>query len=90
MFGAFVRSVGFELGSIGGAVFLDFLGFFLGELGFRGGLVFCGVEVRFFLAVFFFGFFVLGKFGFARGVNLLSVVLLEFGAPAQSIGFGVV
>jgi hypothetical protein len=90
VFGAFVRGVGFEFGAIGGAVFLDFLGFFLGEFGFRGGLIFGCVEVRFFLAVFFFGFFVFGKFGFARGVNLLSIVLFKIRAPGQSVGFGVV
>jgi len=90
VFGAFVRGVGFEFGAIGGAMFLDFLGFFLGEFGFRGGLVFGGVEVRFFLAVLFFGFFVFGKFGFAGGVNFLSVVLFEFGAANEGIGFGVV
>lgn len=85
-----MRGVGFEFGAVGGAVFLNLLGFFLGEFGFRGGLIFGGVEVRFFLAVFFFGFFVLGKFGFAGGVNFLSVVLFEFGATCQSISFGVI
>jgi hypothetical protein len=90
VFGAFVRGVGFEFGAVGGAVFLDFLGFFLGEFGFRGGLVFGGVEVRFFLAVLFLGFFVIGKFGFAGGVNFLGVVLFEFAAPGQSVGFGVI
>jgi hypothetical protein len=89
VFGAFVRGVGFEFGAVGGAVFLDFLGFFLGEFRFRSGLIFGGVEVSFFLTVFLFGFF-FGKFGFASGVNFLSVVLFEIGAPGQSVGFGVI
>jgi hypothetical protein len=89
VFGAFMRGIGFEFGTVGGAMFLDFLGLFLGEFGFRGSLVFGGVEVRF-LAVLFFGFFVLGKLGFADGVNVLSVVLFEFGATCHGIGFGVI
>jgi hypothetical protein len=90
VFGAFVRGVGFEFGTICGAMFLNFLGFFLGEFGFRGGLIFGGVKVRFFLAVFFFGFFVFGEFSFAGSVNFLSVVLFEICAPGQSVGLGVV
>jgi|SRR5580658_4160144 hypothetical protein len=80
VFGTFVRSIGFEFGAIGGAMFFDFLGFLFGEFRFRGGLIFGGVQVRFFLALFFFGFLVLGKFGFAGDVNFFGVVLFEFGA----------
>jgi hypothetical protein len=90
VFGAFVRGVGFEFGPIGGAMLLDLLGFFLGEFGFRGGLVFGGVEVRFFLAVFFFGFFLIAKFGFSGDVNFLRVVFVEIGAASEGIGFGVI
>jgi hypothetical protein len=88
---AFVGGVGFEFGAIGGAVFFDLFGFFLGEFGFRGGLIFGSIEVRFFLPLFFFGFFVLCEFGFASSVNFLGFVLFffEFGAANQSVDLGV-
>jgi hypothetical protein len=89
VFGAFVRSVGFEFGAIRGAVFFDFFGFVLGEFGFRGGLIFGGVQVRFFLAFFLFGFF-FREFSFASGVNFLGLILFEFGATREGIDFGVI
>lgn len=90
MFGAFVGGVGFEFGAIRGAMLFHFFGFILGELGFGGGLIFCGVEVGFFLTFFFFRFFVLGKFRFARGVNFFGFLFLEFGATGEGVGFGVI
>jgi hypothetical protein len=69
VFGAFVGGVGFEFGSIRGTMLFDFFGFFFGEFGFRGGLIFGSVEVRLFLAILFFGLFVFGKFCFADEVN---------------------
>src|SRR5208282_461166 len=89
VFGAFVRGVGFEFGAICGAVLFDLFGFILGELRFRGGLVFGSVQVGFLLALLFFGFF-FREFGFASGVNFLGFVFLEFGAADESIGFGVI
>jgi hypothetical protein len=89
VFGAFVRGVGFEFGAIRGAVLFDFFRFILGKFGLRGGLVFGGVQVRFFLAFFLFGFF-FGEFGFASGVNFLRLVLFEFGATCEGIDFGVI
>jgi hypothetical protein len=89
VFGAFVRSVGFEFGAIRGAMFFDFLGFSLGELGLGGSLVFGGVQVRFFLAFLFFGFFV-GEFCCASGVNFLGFVLFEVGATGEGIHLGVI
>lgn len=90
VFGAFVRGVCFEFGAVGGAVLFDFLGFFLREFGFRGGLVFSGVEVRFFLALFLFGFFVFGQPGFTGDVDFLDFgfVFFEFSATDESVGFG--
>lgn len=88
--GTFVCGIGFEFGAIRGATLFDFLGFLLGEFGFRGGLVFGGVEMRLFLAFFFFGLFVLGKFRFAGDVNSLRFVLFKFGTAGQSIGLGVI
>jgi hypothetical protein len=91
VFGTFVRGVSFEFGAIGGAVLFDFLGFILGEFALRGSLIFSGVQVRFFLAFVFLGFFVLGKFGFASGVNSLDfVIFFEFGATDQGIGLDVI
>jgi hypothetical protein len=89
VFRAFVRGVGFEFSAIRRAVLFDFLGFILGEFGFRGGLIFGGVEVRFFLAFFLFGFF-FREFGFASGVDSLGFVLIEFGATGEGIDFGVI
>ena len=89
VFGAFVRGVGLEFGAIRGAVLFDFFGFGLGEFGLRGGLVFGGVQVRFFLAFFFFGFF-FGEFRFASGVNFLGFVFFEFGATDEGIDFSVI
>jgi len=89
VFRAFVRSVGCEFGAIGGAMLFDFFGFILGELAFRGGLIFRSVEVGFFLALLFFGIFVVGEFGFSGGVNFLGFVV-EFGAADEGIGFGVI
>ena len=90
MFSAFVRGVSFEFGAISGAMLFDFLGFLFGEFGFRGGLVFSGVEVRFFLAFFLFGFFVFGKFGIDGGVDFLDFcfVFFKIGATDESVGFG--
>jgi hypothetical protein len=86
-----MRGVGFEFGAIRGAAFFDFLGFILGEFGFRGGLIFGGVEVCFFLAFFLFGFFVFGQFGFAGGVSFLDfVIFFKFGAADESIGLDVI
>ncbi len=91
VFGAFMRGVRFEFGAIRCAVLFDFLGFILGELGFRGGLIFGGVLVCFFLAFVFLSFFVLGKFGFASGVNFLDfVIFFEFGATDKRIGLDVI
>jgi hypothetical protein len=90
VFGAFVGGVGFEFGAIGGAVLFHFFGFVLGELGFGGGLIFRGIEMGFFLTFFFFRFFVLGKFRFARGVDFFRFVFLEFGATGEGIDFGVI
>jgi hypothetical protein len=81
VFGAFVGRVGFEFSAIRGAVLLDFLRFLFGEFGFGGSLIFGGVEVGFFLALFFFSFLVLGQFGFAGGVNFLGFIfVVKFGA----------
>jgi hypothetical protein len=88
VFGAFVRGVGCEFGAIGGAMLFDFFGFILGEFGVRGGLIFRSVEVGFFLALLFFGIFVVREFGFSGGVNFLGFVV-EFGAADEGIGFGV-
>ena len=88
MFGAFVRGVGCEFGAIGGAMLFDFFRFIFRELGFRGGLIIGSVEVGFFLALLFFGFFVVREFGFSGGVNFLGFVV-EFGATDEGIGFGV-
>jgi len=87
VFRAFVRSVGCEFGAIGGAMLFDFFGFILGELAFRGGLIFRSVEVGFFLALLFFGIFVVREFGFS-GVNFLGLVV-EFGTADEGIDFGV-
>lgn len=89
VFGAFVSGVGFEFGSIRGAVLFYFFGFILGEFGLRGGLVFGGVQMRFFLAFFLFGFF-FREFSFASSVNFLGFVLFEFGATCEGIDFGVI
>ena len=90
MFGAFVGGVGFEFGAIRGAMLFHFFGFVFGEFRLGGGLIFRCVEVGFFLAFFFFRFFVLGKFRFARGVNFFGFLFLEFGATGEGIGFGVI
>ena len=91
VFGTFVCGVGFEFGAIGGPVLFDFLGFILGEFALRGSLIFGGVLVCFFLAFVFLGFFVLGKFGFASGVNFLDfVIFFEFGATDKGIGLDVI
>ena len=92
VFGAFMRGVGFEFSAIRCAVLFDFLGFSFGEFGFRGGLIFGGVEVCFFLTFFLFGFFVFGQFGFASGVNFLDFVIFffEFGAANEGIGLDVI
>jgi len=87
VFGAFVRGVGCEFGAIGGAMLFDFFGFILGEFGIRGGLIFRSVEVGFFLALLFFGIFVVREFGFSGSVNFLGFVV-EFGAADEGIGFG--
>lgn len=89
VFRAFVRGVGFEFGAIRGTVLFDFFGFVLGEFGLRGGLVFGGVQVRFFLAFFLFGFF-FREFDFASGVNFLRLVLFKFGATCEGMDFGVI
>jgi hypothetical protein len=89
VFGAFMRGVGFEFGAIGGAMLFDFLGFILGEFGFRGGLIFGGVEVSFFLTLFLLGFF-FREFGFRGSANFFRFVFLEFSATGESVGFGVV
>jgi hypothetical protein len=90
VFGAFVGGVGFEFGAIRGAMLFHFFGFILGEFRLGGGLIFRGVEMSFFLTFFFLRFFVLGKLGFARGVNFCGIVFLEFGATSEGIGFGVI
>jgi hypothetical protein len=91
VFGAFVRGVGCEFGAVGGAMLFDFFGFILGEFGLRGSLIFGGVEVRFFLALFFLGFFVLRQFSFASGVNFLGfVIFFKFGAAYEGIGLDVI
>ncbi len=90
VFGAFMRCVRFKFGAIRGAVFFNFLGIFLRQFGFRGSLIFGSIEVRFLLAFFFFGFFVLREFGFASGVNLLRFIVFEFSATNEGIGFGVI
>src|SRR5580704_10342267 len=87
VFGAFVGGVGFEFGSIRGTMLFDFFGFFFGEFGFRGGLIFGSVEVRLFLAILFFGLFVFGKFCFADEVNPFGLVFFKFGATDERIGF---
>jgi hypothetical protein len=91
VFGAFVSDVGLEFSAIRGAVLLDFFGFSFGEFGFRGSLVFGGVQVSLFLAFFFFGFF-FGEFGLASGVNFLGFVfvLFEIGATGESVDLGVI
>jgi hypothetical protein len=89
VFGAFVGGVGCEFGAIGGAMLFDFFGFLFGEFGVRGGLIFRSVEVGFFLALLFFGIFVVREFGFSGGVNFLGFVV-EFGAADEGIGFGVI
>jgi len=72
-------------------VLFDFLGFILGEFALRGSLIFGGVQVRFFLAFVFLCFFILGKFGFASGVNFLDfVIFFEFGATDKGIGLDVI
>lgn len=91
VFGAFVRGVGCEFGAIGGAMLFDFFGFSFGEFGFRGNLIFGGVEMGFFLAFFLFGFFVVREFGFAGGVNFLDfVIFFKFGAADEGIGLDVI
>jgi hypothetical protein len=90
VFGAFVRGVGCEFGAVGGAMLFDFFGFILGEFGFRGSLIFRGVEVGFFLALLFFGIFVVREFGFYGSVNFLGFVVVEFGAAYEGIDFGVI
>lgn len=89
VFGAFVSGVSLEFGAIRGAVLFDFFSFSFGELGFRSSLVFGRVQVRFFLAFFFLGFF-LREFGCASGVNFLGFVFFEFGATGESIHLGVI
>jgi hypothetical protein len=89
VFGAFVRSVGFEFSTIRRAMLFDFLGFRFGEFGLGGGLVFGGVQVRFFLAFFFLGFF-FREFCCASGVRFLGFVFFEFGATGESIHLGVI
>jgi hypothetical protein len=90
VFGAFVRGVGCEFRAVGGAMLFDFFGFILGEFGFRGSLIFRSVEVGFFLALLFFGIFVVREFGFSGGVNFLGFVVVEFGAAEEGIDFGVI
>lgn len=93
VFGAFMRGVCFEFSAIGGAMLFDFLGFLLGELGFRGRLIFCSVEVRFLLSFFFvgrlFGFF-FREFSFRCGANFRWLVLFEFGASREGVCMGVI
>jgi len=84
VFGAFVGGVGFEFGAIRGAMLFHFFGFILGEFTLGGGLVFRGVEVSFFLTFFFFRFFVLGKFRFARGVNFFGFLFSNSAPPARA------
>jgi hypothetical protein len=80
VFGAFVCGIGFEFRAIHGTVMFDFLRFLFGKLGFGGSLIFGGVEMRFFLALFLFGFF-FGEFGLGRGVNFFDFFfVVEFGA----------
>lgn len=87
VFGAFMRSVGGEFGAVGGAMLFNFFGFILGEFGFRGSLIFGGVEVRLFLSFFFFSFFVIREFGLASSVKFLSLVIFfEFGAADDGAG----
>jgi len=90
LFGAFMRGVGFEFSTIGSAMLFDFLGFILGEFGFRGSLIFRCVLSFFVLSFFLFGFFFLREFCFSSGVNFLRFVLFEFGATGEGIGLGVV
>ena len=90
MLGAFVGGVGFEFSAIRGAMLFHFFGFILGEFRFGGSLIFRGVEVGFLLAFFFFRFFVVGKFRFARGMDFFGFVFLEFGTTGEGIGFGVI
>lgn len=91
VFGTFVGSIGCEFGAIGGAVFLDFFCFSFREFGFRCSLVFGGIAMFFLLPLFFLGFFVLRKFGFASGVNFRGfIVFFEFGAADESIGLDVI
>ena len=89
VFGAFVGGVGFEFSSIRGAVLFHFFGFILGEFTLGGGLIFRGVEVGFFLAFLFLGFF-FGEICFRSRVNLFGLVFLKFGAAGEGIGFGVI
>ena len=90
VFGAFVRGIGFEFSAIRGARLFDILRFIFGEFALRGSLIFGSVEVSFFLAFFFFGFFILGQFGFTGDVNFLGLVFFEFSATDESIGFGLI
>src|SRR5277367_588349 len=91
VFRAFVRGVGFEFSAIHGTVMFDFLRFLFGKLGFGGGLIFGGVEMSFFLALFLFGFF-FGEFGLGSGVNFFDFffVVVEFGATCESIDLRVI
>jgi hypothetical protein len=89
VFRTFVRGVGCEFRAVGGAMLFDFFGFILGEFAFRGSLIFHSVEMGFFLALLFFGFFVVREFGFSGGVDFLGFVV-EFGAADQGIDFGVI
>ncbi|MGH7748811.1 MAG: hypothetical protein ACREQ5_29220, partial [Candidatus Dormibacteria bacterium] len=56
--GAFMRGVGFEFGTIGGAACFDFGGFFLGEFGFRSGPIFGSVHLQIVATIFFLPFLV--------------------------------
>jgi hypothetical protein len=89
VFGAFVSGVSLEFGAIRGAVLFDFFGFSLGEFGLRSSLVFSRVQVRFFLAFFFVGFF-FREFRFASCVNFFGFVLFEIGATGEGIDLSVI
>ena len=89
VFGTFVCGVGFEFGAIRRAVLFDFLGFVFGEFGFGSRLIFGGVEMRVFLAIFFFGFF-LREFSIEGGLNIFHFVFVEIGTTGESVGFRVV
>jgi hypothetical protein len=89
VFCAFVRGVGFKFSAIRGSVFFDFLGFGLGKFGLSGSLVFGVVQMRFFLAFLFLGFF-FREFGLASGVNFLGFVLFEIGATGEGVNLGVI